>query len=392
MYRIQTLNKISPLGLDQLPREQYEVASEISKPDGILVRSAELHGIELPPTLKAIARAGAGYNNIPVESCTEKGIIVFNTPGANANSVKELVVAAMLLSSRKIVEGICWTKSLTGRGDEIPKLVEDEKKRFTGPEILGKKFGVIGLGAIGVSVANAAIALGMEVTGYDPYISVESAWGLAREVKRAISLDSLLAESDYITLHVPMDDRTRGMLNADRFAVMKNGVRILNFARGGLVNNADLITAMRAGKVAKYATDFPEEDLVREENVLTVPHLGASTPEAEDNCAIMAARQLRDFLETGNIRNSVNFPECRMDQNGSHRVVIANKNIPNMVGQITTILAEEKINISDMLNRHRGDIAYNIIDTGSPVPAELLEKLHAIPGVIMARDIPRNGR
>ncbi len=389
MFRIQTLNRISAKGLDLFPREQYEVASEFSDPDAILLRSFEMNGRELPPNLKAVSRAGAGTNNIPVDRCTERGIVVFNTPGANANSVKELVLTGLLLCSRQVFQGMSWARSIADRGEEIPQLIEKEKNRFAGPEILGKKLGVVGLGAIGVMVANAAISLGLEVTGFDPFISVESAWGLAREVKRSVSLDSLLAESDYITLHVPLTDQTRGMLNANRFAAVKRGSRLLNFARGGLVNNDDLLEAIRAGKIACYVTDFPEADLLQEERVLAMPHLGASTPEAEENCAVMAVRQLRNFLETGNIVNSANFPECRMESTGNRRLVIANRNIPNMMGQITSLLAAEEINIADYLNRHRGDVAYNIIDieASRELEPKVLEHLRSIEGIIMVRAI-----
>jgi D-3-phosphoglycerate dehydrogenase len=390
MYKIQTLNKISTLGLEIFPRDDYEIASEIINPDAILVRSQNMLEMELQQSVKAVARAGAGVNNIPVDKCTEKGIIVFNTPGANANGVKELVIAGMLLSSRRIIPGINWAKSLVGKGDEVPKIIEKGKSDFTGPEIKGKKLGVIGLGAIGVMVANDAIELGMQVTGYDPFISVEAAWGLSRNVKRARGLEGLLAESDYITLHVPLTDKTKSMINRERLAIMKKGARLLNFARGGLVNNADLLEAIQEGIVSVYVTDFPDEELLKIENVISFPHLGASTPEAEDNCAIMAVNQLRDFLEHGNIKNSVNFPDCELDSLGVGRIVIANKNVPNMVGQITTILAAEKINIADMINRHKTDYAYNIIDIDGKIGEGALEKIRKIEGVIMVRYIERN--
>lgn len=387
MFKIQTLNKISSLGLDLLPRDDFEIASEILNPDAILVRSFDMLKMDIPQSVKAIGRAGAGYNNIPVDKCSEKGIVVFNTPGANANGVKELVIAGMLLSSRRIVPGIEWAKSLVGKGSEVPQLIEKGKSDFTGPEIKGKKLGVIGLGAIGVMVANDAIELGMQVVGYDPFISVEAAWGLSRNVKRARGLESLLAESDFITLHVPLSDKTKSMINKERFAIMKKGARLLNFARGGLVNNEDLKEAINQGIVSYYVTDFPDEDLLKIENCICLPHLGASTPEAEDNCAIMATNQVKDFLEQGNIKNSVNFPDCEMDFLGKNRLLIANKNIPNMVGQITSILASEKINISDMLNRHRGDLAYNIIDVDSALSQQVLDKLRKIEGIIMVRSI-----
>ena len=385
MARIQTLNKISSVGLDVLPREDYEIASVLSNPDAIILRSFKMHDMELPETLVAVARAGAGVNNIPIDKCSEKGIVVFNTPGANANSVKELVIAALFLSSRKISDSIEWCKGLEGNGDEVPKMVEKGKSMFAGPEIKGKKFGVIGLGAIGVMVANAASALGMEVTGYDPFISVESAWGLSRDIKKGISMDSVIAESDYITIHVPLNDSTKGLFNKDKFDIMKKGSRLLNFARGGLVNNEDLKKAIADGIIASYVTDFPDEDLIKMENVIAIPHLGASTAEAEENCAKMAAEQLKDFLETGNIKNSVNFPDCRMEMNSKNRILIANKNIPNIIGQVTSMLAADGVNISEYLNKHKNDYAYNIIDVESEVPENIADKLKSIEGIISVR-------
>jgi D-3-phosphoglycerate dehydrogenase len=389
MFKIQTLNKIAMIGLEGFPREQYEIASEILNPDAILVRSADMHSMTLPASVQAIGRAGAGVNNIPVEQCSKRGIVVFNTPGANANGVKELVLAGLLLSSRRIVAGIEWVQTLKGKGKEVGPLVEKGKNDFVGPEIKGKKLGVIGLGAIGVMVANDALGLGMEVAGYDPYISVEAAWGLARTVRRAISLDMLLAQSDYITLHVPLADQTKGMLNRDKFGLMKKGVRIVNLARGGLVKNADLIEAMKAGTVACYVTDFPDDDLLTVPNVIPIPHLGASTPEAEDNCAVMAVEQVRDYLENGNVKNSVNFPACALPSMGRDRIVVANANVPNMVGQITTVLAADRINIADMMNKSAGDFAYNIIDIDGDVSQTQVEKLRKIEGVIMARLIAK---
>ena len=385
MLKIQTLNKISPKGLELFPREAYEIASEIIHPDAVIVRSADMHEMQLDASVKAIARAGAGVNNIPIDKCSQKGIVVMNTPGANANSVKELVVAGLLICSRKLVEGIIWAKGLAGKGDEVPKLIEKGKSNFEGPEIMGKRLGVIGLGAIGVKVANDAVSLGMEVTGYDPIISVEAAWELSHTVKRSLSLDSLLAKSDYITLHVPLNDKTKGMLNKDKFALMKKGVRILNFARGGLVKNDDLKEAIKDGTVVAYVTDFPDQDLVAVDGVVPIPHLGASTPEAEDNCAIMAVNQTRNFLEYGIIKNAVNFPDCEMDPSGKARILVGNRNVPNMVGQITTLLAAEKINIADMLNKSKGDLAYNIIDIDNEINESALKKLKAIEGIIMVR-------
>jgi D-3-phosphoglycerate dehydrogenase len=387
MYNVQTLNKISSAGLSCFPSELYKIDEDPHKPDAILVRSYNMHDFELPPSLKSIARAGAGVNNIPVERCSKKGIVVFNTPGANANSVKGLVIAGLFLSSRRIVEGIIWAKSLIGKGGEVPKLIEKGKFQFSGPEIKGKRLGVIGLGAVGVMVANDASALGMHVVGYDPFISVESAWGLSRDVRRAHSLNSLLSHADYISLHVPLNDETNMLINREKFSLMKKGVRILNFARGGLVNNRDLREAVENGTVAVYLTDFPDEELLTMKNVIAIPHLGASTPEAEDNCAKMAVEQTREFLEQGTIRNSVNYPDCQMDFSGKNRLVIANENVPAVVGQITTILAGEGINIADMLNRSKGNNAFNIIDLDSDISEESIRKIQLIEGVTTVRVI-----
>ncbi len=387
MFRIRNLNRISTSGLDLLSRDSYEVASDLPNPDAILVRSFNMLDMELTNSLKAIARAGIGVSNIPVDSCTERGIVVFNTPGANANSVKELVLAGLLISSRDIFAGARWAKSLSGKGDEIPSIVEKGKARLSGPELRGKKLGVIGLGAIGVMVANDAHSLGMEVTGYDPFISVESAWGLSRNVRRAMGIEAIITDSDYITIHVPLTEKTRGMINKDRFSVMKKGLRLLNFARGGLIKNDDLIEAIKDGIVKRYVTDFPEEELLRLDQVIAIPHLGASTPEAEDNCAVMAVQQVRDFLEHGNIKNSINFPECGMSMSSSQRIIIANRNIPNMVGQITTFLAAQMINISDMINKHKDGLAYNIIDVDEGITSETIQKIMEIEGVVMVRVI-----
>jgi D-3-phosphoglycerate dehydrogenase len=389
MFRIQTFNKISPEGLDLFPRDRYEVASEIPNPDAVLVRSADLHGTAFPASVLAIARAGAGVNNIPVDSCSEQGIVVFNTPGGNANAVKELAVAALLLSSRDILGGWTWNAGIADRADEVPDLVEKGKSRFEGPEIRGKTLGVVGLGAIGVMVANDAAALGMKVAGYDPYISVEAAWNLSHAVERAESLEGLLARSDYISLHLPLTDTTRGLLDAEKFRVMKKGARVINLARGGLVNEADIIGALSAGKLSAYVTDFPTAELLACPRAICIPHLGASTPEAEDNCAVMAVRQIIDYLESGVIRNSVNYPRCKLEFRSSHRLLVANRNIPNMVGQITTVLAEGAINITDLINHHQGGYAYNIIDTEQSVPAALAGKIKAIDGVIRVRTLEK---
>ena len=387
MYKIQTLNKIAACGLDRLPRDNYETASEIVNPDAILVRSQDMHSLDLPASLLAIARAGAGTNNIPIPKCTEKGIVVFNTPGANANAVKELVLAAMLLSSRKIVQGLAWTQALKGKGDEVPELVEKGKAQFVGPEIQGKTLGVIGLGAVGVLTANAAVALGMTVIGYDPYLSIEAAWKLNTNVKKAASLDALVAESDYITIHVPLTPETKGLFNKERLARTKKGARIINLSRSGLVDNAAIKAELASGRLGGYITDLPEEELLGVEGIICIPHLGASTPEAEDNCAVMAADEIRDYLERGNIKNSVNFPAAEMAPTGKTRLTLANKNVPNMVGQITAVLAKHKLNIDDMLNRNKGEVAYNIIDLSGTIPATLQDELKAIDGVLLVRII-----
>jgi D-3-phosphoglycerate dehydrogenase len=384
------MNKISPLGLDLFPRDRYEVASEIPNPDALLVRSADLHGMEIPESVVAIARAGAGYNNIPVSRCSDRGVVVFNTPGGNANAVKELVIAALLLSSRRIFEGVAWCASLGEKADEVPDLVEQGKARFEGPELRGKTLGVVGLGSVGVMVANDAMALGMEVIGYDPFISVDAAWNLSRSVQRAETLEGLLARSDYVTLHLPLNETTKGMLNAEKFRLMKKGSRIINMARGGLINEGDIIAALEAEKLSSYVTDFPSAELLSCKKALCIPHLGASTPEAEDNCAAMAAQQLMDFLESGSIKNSVNYPRCRLDQRSPFRLLVTNRNIPNMVGQITTTLAGTGINIADLINHHREEYAYNIIDTEQRIPHETLERIKAVDGVIRVRTIERS--
>jgi len=387
MYKIKNLNKISTVGLNLFPRDSYEIASEIPNPDAIIVRSYNMHEMEFSENLLAIARAGAGVNNIPVDKCSRLGIAVFNTPGANANSVKELVIAGLLLSSRKIVQGINWAKTLIGKGNEVPKLIEKGKSQFAGPEIKGKHLGVIGLGAIGVMVANDARALGMKVTGYDPFISVESAWHLSSDIARAKGPEEIYSNSDYITLHVPLADSTRNMINREAFKRMKKGTRLLNFARGGLVNEEDLEQAINDGTLACYVTDFVTERLLKMDNVIAIPHLGASTPEAEDNCAVMAVNQIKDYLEKGIVRNSVNFPSCEMDFNGKKRILIINRNVPAMVGQITSVLADAGVNISDMINKSRGDLAYNIIDIDNDIDEKDIEKIRSIDGIIRVRVI-----
>jgi D-3-phosphoglycerate dehydrogenase len=388
MFRIQTLNKISTLGLDIFPRGKYEIASDIPNPDAILVRSAEMNSMEIPSSVLAIARAGAGYNNIPVQRCSESGVVVFNTPGANANAVKELTLAALLLSSRNIVGGINWTSSVAERED-VAELVEKEKSKFTGPELKGKTLGVIGLGAIGVMVANDAMALGMNVIGFDPYISVDAAWHLSSRVTRADSLDSLLAKSDYVTLHIPQSEATKGILDADKFRIIKKDARIINFSRSALVKDKDIVEALEAGKITCYVTDFPTPELLACKKVIGIPHLGASTPEAEDNCAIMAVNQIIDYLETGAILNSVNFPRCNLEQRFPHRLLVVNRNIPNMVGQITTSLAGANINIQDLINHHRDEYGFSIIDTEQQIPESVLEQIRKVDGIIRVRTIEK---
>jgi len=387
MFKIQTLNKIAACGLDRLPRDNFESASEIVHPDGILVRSADMHKLDLPSSVLAIARAGAGVNNIPLPTCTERGIVVFNTPGANANGVKEMVISAMLLSSRKLFEGITWAQSLKGQ-EGIAELVEKGKAQFVGPEIQGKTLGVIGLGAIGVMVANAASALGMRVLGLDPFISVEAAWKLSHNVIKAPGLDTLIAEADYITIHVPLTPDTKNLFNAERIARMKKGARILNFSRSGLVDNAAVKAALASGQLDGYVCDFPEEELLGVPKVLPTPHLGASTPESEDNCAIMAADQLREYLERGNIRNSVNFPTCEMAPSGKTRITVANRNVPNVISSLTSQLGNIGLNIEDMLNKNRGEVAYNIIDVSGDVTPTTIAQLKSVEGVIAVRVIP----
>jgi D-3-phosphoglycerate dehydrogenase len=389
MFHIQTLNQIAEKGIATFSTDTYSVGETIEQPDGILLRSYSLHHEEFSEQLKAIARAGAGVNNIPVERCTEKGIVVFNTPGANANAVKELILASLIMSSRNLVDGIVWTKDL--QGEEVPQLVEKGKKQYVGSEIAGKRLGVIGLGAIGALVANDALSLGMDVVGYDPYVSVETAWRLSRQVQRAFSLEEIFATCDYITLHVPLVEQTRDIINEHAFQVMKKGARILNFSRGELVDETALEQALEAGIVKHYITDFPNERVLQMKNVIATPHLGASTNESEENCAVMASRQLRDFLETGNIRNSVNYPNVELPYIGKKRITISHQNIPNMVGQITACLAEHHINIADMVNRSKGSFAYTMIDIDNGIDDIIKEDVVAtirnITGVVAVRMI-----
>lgn len=383
MFNILTLNKIAKCGLDQL-NDNYKITDDANvDADGIILRSFKMHDMELPESLKAVARAGAGTNNIPIDKCSEKGIVVFNTPGANANAVKELVIAGMLLASRDVIGGVAWANTLTG--DDVDKQVEKGKSNFAGCEIKGKTLGIIGLGAIGILVANAAYALGMEVIGYDPYLSVDSALKLSRHVKKANSPEEVYAAADYITIHVPLMDSTRNTINAETIAQMKDGVIILNFARGGLVNNADIKKALADGKVAKYVVDFADSETVNQPGIINIPHLGASTAESEDNCAVMAAQELADYLENGNILNSVNFPNCSLPEDNVGRIAIAHKNIPNVIAKFTEALSS--VNISDMINKSKGELAYTIINIDHAIPAEAIEKLNQIDAVIRVRVI-----
>ena len=383
---ILTLNKIAACGTD-LFDNAYNVSDAVENPAGILVRSAAMHDMELPASLLAVARAGAGVNNIPLDKCSEAGVVVFNTPGANANAVKELVIAGLLLASRKVVPAIDWAKTLKGEGAAVGKLVEKGKGQFAGPEILGKKLGVIGLGAIGVLVANAATALGMEVYGYDPYLSVDAAWALSRSTHHAATLEQIYAECDYITLHLPLNDGTRGMIGADSLAQMKDGVRILNFARGELVESEAMKAALANGKVAAYVVDFPSDEMLCVENVVAIPHLGASTPESEDNCAVMAVQELKAYLEQGIIRNSVNFPAMELEKSSAVRVCVLHRNVPTMLAQISAVISEAGVNIDTLTNRSRKEYAYTVADISADVAQDVLDKVAAIDGVIRVRKI-----
>lgn len=383
--KVRLMNKISQEGLKRLPADRYEVGEDLEHADAIMVRSASLHDAEFEPELKCIARAGAGVNNIPLDRCSEQGIVVFNTPGGNSNAVKELTIAGLLLASRKIVKGIEWVKTLDPEG--IAKAVEKGKSQFAGPEIAGKKLGVIGLGAIGVQVANAAAALGMDVYGYDPYISVRAAWTLKARIHHISELKAIFEECDYITLHLPLMDSTRGMLNEEAFAQMKDDVRIVNFARDALVDEDALAAAIAQGKVAAYVTDFASPKLIALDQVIITPHLGASTPESEDNCARMAANEIRDYLEWGNIRNSVNMPELALNPSARNRICIINRNVPNMVAKIASKLGECGINIENMANKARGNHAYTIVETNDTIDQAAIEEIRRSEGIIRVRVI-----
>ena len=386
MRKIHCLNPIAKCGLDRLP-EDYQVTDNANEADGILVRSASMHEMELPESLLAVARAGAGVNNIPLDTCAKAGVVVFNTPGANANGVKELVLAGLFLASRDVVGGIEWCRE-NAEDPNIAKTTEKSKKAFAGHEILGKKLGVIGLGAIGAEVANAAAALGMEVYGYDPFISVNAAWMLSRDVKNITSADTIYQECDYITIHVPATPDTKGMINQEKIAEMKDGVIILNFARDVLVNDADMAQALESGKVARYVTDFPNPSSVHMKNTIVIPHLGASTEESEDNCAKMAVKELTDYLENGNIKNSVNYPNCDMGIcQAESRIAVLHLNIPNMIGQVTGTLAEQGVNISDMTNKSRDQYAYTLLDLEARPTPETIEKLKGIKGILRVGEV-----
>ena len=384
MYKINCLNPIADVGLKNFS-ESYQITDDINEAEGVLVRSASMHEMEIPKKLLAVARAGAGVNNIPLDKCAEKGVVVFNTPGANANGVKELVIAGMLLAARDVIGGIQWVKESADNTD-IAKAAEKEKKNFAGTEIMGKKLGVIGLGAIGVKVANAAIALGMDVYGYDPYLSVNAAWNLSRSVKHVLNVDDIYADCDYITIHVPLLDSTKGMINAVSIAKMKEGVIILNFARDLLVNEKDVLEGLNSGKIARYVSDFPNPTTAGQKGCIVIPHLGASTEESEDNCAVMAVEEMMDYLENGNIRNSVNYPACDMGIcTKAARVAIFHKNVANMITQFTAAFGVKGINISDMTNKSRGEVAYTMIDVESAPTTEIIEALEKIDGVFRVR-------
>lgn len=387
-FKILTLNNISVRGLERLPRERYEVASEIGHPDAILLRSADMHSMEIPASVKAVARAGAGTNNIPVARLSKRGVPVFNAPGANANAVKELVIAGLFLAARNICQAWEYVRTLKGSDHEIEEAVEKGKKKYVGYELPGRTLGVIGLGAIGVEVANAAHLLGMRVLGFDPQITVQRAWQLSSGVEQALSLDDLFARCDMVTVHVPLLDATRNLVNAARLKLLKPSGVVLNFSRAGIVDDTAVLEALNGAKLSAYVCDFPTNQLKDHPKVIALPHLGASTGEAEENCAVIVADTLREFLENGNIRNSVNFPEAIMPRTGNaSRISIANENVPNMVGQISTALADAKLNIADLLNKSRGELAYTLIDVDGPVPVSLLEKLRAIHGVLSVRAV-----
>jgi D-3-phosphoglycerate dehydrogenase len=389
MFKVLTLNNISVKGLQRLPRESYEVASEISHPDAILLRSYKMHDMEIPGTVAAIGRAGAGVNNIPVDQMTQRGVPVFNAPGANANAVKELVLAGLLMASRNISQAMRFASGLQGSDSEISAAVESGKKNFVGSELPSKTLGVIGLGAIGVRVANAALSLGMNVVGYDPLISVQSAWQLSSGVDQAVSVDHLFTQCDAVSVHVPLLDATRGLVNSERIKMMPKGSILVNLARGGICDDDAVLSALDSGRLKAYVIDFPTAALLAHPNVISFPHLGASTDEAEENCAVMVADSIRDYLQDGTVRNSVNFPEAVMPRNGGSRITVANANVPNMVGQISTLLASAGLNIADLLNKSRGEVAYSIIDLDGGITDETLNAIRQIEGVLTLRHLPQ---
>lgn len=385
MFKIQTLNNISPIGLEKLPASNYAVADDQASPDGIILRSFKMHDMDIPESLLAVARAGAGVNNIPTEKLAGMGIPVFNAPGANANAVKELVISSLLIASRNLYHAIKYTEELTGKDDELSKSVEAGKKKYAGSELPGKTIGIVGLGAIGRMVANVCLDLGMNVIGFDPALTVDGAWQLSSKVKRIDSVDKMLPQVDFLSVHVPLIDATRDMINADNVGLLKDSATILNMARGGIINDAAVCAALDEGKLHGYVTDFPNNRTKECAKVVNLPHLGASTAEAEDNCAVMVAEQLMDYLENGNIVNSVNFPNASLSRGTEHRLTVANANVPNMVGQISTTMAEAGLNIQEMINQSRGEIAYTIVDVDSEIPDSVLKKITAIEGVMMAR-------
>ena len=385
MYKIKTMNHISPYGLQKLEERGCVVGEDIQAPDGLILRSADLHSYAFEPSLIAIARSGAGTNNIPLEDCCRRGIVVFNSPGANAEAVKEQILCSLVLSSRDVLGSIDWVKGLNGRGKDIPALVEKGKSQFAGPELMGKTLGVIGLGAIGSLVANIALSLGMDVYGYDPFLSVDAALSLSRFVHRAMDLETIYKNCDYITLHVPQTPETRGMINTDAINMMKGHVRILNLARGGLVNDDYMRSALETGRGAAYVTDFPNNKIVQGKRVVAIPHLGASSPESEENCAVMAAQELKDYLENGNIRNAVNLPSLVQDWSGETRLCIIHRNVPNMLASVTTVLSREHVNVENMTNKSRGEYAYTIVDVSARVGDAVADELRAIDGILRVR-------
>ncbi len=388
-YQVLVLNKIASLGTKRLPADQYEVGSEITNPDAILVRSAKMHDMQIPPSVQAIGRAGAGTNNIPIADMSKRGVVVFNTPGANANAVKELVLAGMLIAARNIGPAMHFVAGLQGDDATLSKVVEEGKKNFVGVELPNRTLGIVGLGAVGGMVADTALKLGMKVLGYDPEITVDAAWRLSSDVKRVLGVDDIFKHSDFITLHVPLIDATRHLVNAERIAMMKQGAVLINFAREGVIDEQAVLDGLDSKKLRAYVCDFPTDRMKSHPNVVALPHLGASTQEAEDNCAVMVVDQVREYLDNGNISNSVNFPTVHMSREAAHRIAVVSENIPNMVGQISTAMADAGINIHNMVNKSRGDIAYTMLDLDSHAPQTALNKVKAIAGVMNVRELPQ---